>query len=242
MIKKIRFFMEIFLKPRSLLLIGIASALVAGAVLLYVEWDARRPMDFTMPEMTETSTNLNDVQTSTTIAIDILIDDLLPMQQTPTTVEAATSKPLNASGTPISSSSIPANSSEKPLSLKEDEIALLMVSGKKIAIKRGIDETTLKKHVGWMETSAAPGETGVCVLMGHRDRDLKHMKNVKVGTALTLRTASEDFSYTVYAMEILDKDTPARIPATSSAELMIATCYPFYYSGSAPQQIVFYAR
>jgi len=117
-----------------------------------------------------------------------------------------------------------------------------MVSGKKISVKRGIDETTLKKHVGWMETSAAPGETGVCVLMGHRDKELKHMKNVKVGTVLILRTPNGDFSYTVYTMEILEKDTPARIPATSSAELMIATCYPFYYSGSAPQQIVFYAR
>ena len=214
-------------KPRTLILIGIASALVAGAVLLYMEWDARRPMDFTMPEIAETSTNLNDVETPTTSATDILTKPF-SIPQSPTTVEAATSNPVDASETPISSSSIPANSSEKPLLLKEDEIALLMVSGKKISIKRGIDETTLKKHVGWMETSAAPGEIGVCVLMGHRDKDLKHMKNVKVGTVLTLRMANRDFFYTVYAMEILDKDTPARIPATSSAELMIATCYPFY--------------
>ena len=148
--------------------------------------------------------------------------------QTPTTVDAATSTSVDASGKPVAPSSTLANSSEKPLSLKEDEIALLMVSGKRIAVKRGIDETTLKKHVGWMETSATPGETGVCVLMGHRDKELKHMKNVKVGTALTLRTANGDISYTVYAMEILEKDAPARIPATSSAELMIATCYPFY--------------
>ena len=194
-----------------------------------------------MPEMTEISMNLNGVETSTTTTINDLTNPS-PTLQSPTTVDAATSNPLKASGTPISLSSIPANYSEKPLSLREDEIALLMVSGKKIAIKRGIDEITLKKYVGWMETSAAPEETGVCVLMGHRDKDLKHMKNVKVGTALTLRTANGDFYYTVYAIEILDKDTPARIPATPSAELMIATCYPFYYSGSAPQQIVFYAR
>ena len=162
--------------------------------------------------------------------------------QSPTTVEVATSTSVDASGNSISPSSILANSSEKPLSLKEDEIALLIVSGKKIAIKRGIDETTLKKHVGWIETSAVPGEVGVCVLMAHRDKDLKRMKNVKGGTVLTLRTPKGDFPYTVYAMEILDKDTPARIPATSSTELMIVTCYSFYYSGSAPQQIVFYAR
>ena len=194
-----------------------------------------------MPEMTEISMNLNGVETSTTTTINDLTNPS-PTLQSPTTVDAATSNPLKASGTPISLSSIPANYSEKPLSLKEDEIALLMVNGKKVPIKRGIDEMTLKKHVGWMETSAVRGEEGVCVLMGHRDRELKHMKNVKAGTVLTLRAANKDFSYTVSAMEILDKDTPAKIPATSSAELMIVTCYPFYYSGSAPQQIVFYAR
>ena len=241
MIKKLQFFMEIFLKPRSLLLIGIASALVAGAVLLSTEWDARRPMDFTIPEMAETSMNLNNVETLTTAVSDVLTEPS-SLPHSTTTVNAAKSTSVDASGKPVAPSSTLADSSEKPLSLKEDEIALLMVNGKKVPIKRGIDEMTLKKHVGWIETSAVPGEEGVCVLMGHRDRELKHMKNVKAGTVLTLRAANKDFSYTVYAMEILDKDTPAKIPATSSAELMIVTCYPFYYSGSAPQQIVFYAR
>ena len=64
-----------------------------------------------------------------------------------------------------------------------------------------------------MGTSTAPCEVGACVPMGHRDKDQKHMKNVKVGTVLTLRATNGDFSYAVYAMEILDKDAPARIPA-----------------------------
>lgn len=236
MIDKLRLFLQKLCKPRFLILGVIAAALIAGGILLYMEWDARRPMDFTIPEPVTSS-----VQSGDDPALASPTD--LPARTSIVPAREGTPKP-SAEPTPeaLKAPSSGASTTDKPLSLKEDEVAMLLFSGKKIAVKRGVDEMTLDKHVGWMETSAAPGDIGVCVLMGHRDRELKHMKNVKIGSELTLRTLDGDFTYTVYAMDIIDKDTPAQIPATTSSELMILTCYPFYFSGSAPQQIVISAR
>lgn len=233
MIEKNRAILRRLCRPRFFIIAGIAAALIAGAVLLYVEWDARRPMDFSIPEPVASATDIADDFAPTASPTNISANN--PDGMLPSISSSSAAARPETTNSPSSGSS---STSAKPLTLEEDEVAILLVSGKKIAVKRGVDEVTLEKHVGWMETSAAPGETGVCVLMGHPDRELKHMKNVKIGSELTLRTPEGDYIYTVYAMDIIDKDKPAQIPATTSCELMIVTCFPFYFSGSAPQQLI----
>lgn len=236
-LQKIKALLSKLTKAQIIIIAAIAACAIVGGMLLWREWDARRPMDFSIPEPVASATDITDDPVPTSTQADI------PASKPGSTGTAA--PPPSTAPTPETSkapSSGSSSASSKALTLKEDETAILLVSGKKIAVKRGVDEVTLKKHVGWMESSAAPGETGVCVLMGHRDRELKHMKNVMIGSELTLRTPEGDYAYTVYAMDIIEKDTPAQIPATTESELMIVTCYPFYYSGSAPQQIVIMAR
>lgn len=119
----------------------------------------------------------------------------------------------------------------------------LVVGDSKIGIAYGVDEATLDKSPGWMENSAFPGEDGVCVIYGHRNHNhLRALKDVEIGDALTLKTANGIFTYTVETIEILDKNEALTIPTFDGKCLMISTCYPFHYSGSAPEKYVLVAK
>ena len=119
----------------------------------------------------------------------------------------------------------------------------LIIGDSQIGIAYGVNEATLDKSPGWMENSAFPGEDGVCVIYGHRNRNhLRALKDVEIGDALTLKTANGIFTYTVETIEILDKNEALTIPVVDGKCLMISTCYPFHYSGSAPEKYVLIAK
>ena len=46
------------------------------------------------------------------------------------------------------------------------------------------------------------------------------------------------YTYIVEQTEIVDSDDELRIPIIEGKHLILATCYPFYYSGHAPKQFV----
>jgi sortase A len=112
------------------------------------------------------------------------------------------------------------------------------IRGRSYPLKWNIEETTLKKYIGWMNTSAKPGEIGVCVVMGHRNHHLRCLKDVERGDVITIVDADgAAHSYTVESGEIVT-DNNITFGATEQRKLVLITCYPFYYSGSAPHQYV----
>lgn len=119
----------------------------------------------------------------------------------------------------------------------------LSVGSNSVKISEGVDEATLEKGPGWMESSAAPGKNGVCVIYGHRNR--KHLlllKDVKVGDSLTITYEGKDYVYKIEEIQIYDKNDTITIPSTDEPMLMIMTCYPFRYEGRAPRQILIKAK
>ena len=106
-----------------------------------------------------------------------------------------------------------------------------------------MDDETLEKTPGWLETSAMPGEEGTCVIFGHRNRNhLKLLKDVKLGDTIKIKSQGIEYSYIIESISILENDAQLTIPAATGKHLLISTCYPFYYSGSAPQKIVVLAK
>ena len=124
---------------------------------------------------------------------------------------------------------------------KENEIYFtLKIRKETVSVARGVDEETLLNHPGWLTTSAPPGQEGVCVVYGHRNRNhLKALKNVDYGDkiVLTLKSGAK-YEYKVESIEILDSDADLHIPLISGKHLMLTTCYPFYYTGHAPKKYV----
>lgn len=112
-----------------------------------------------------------------------------------------------------------------------------------VNVANGVDESTLDKTPGWLTTSAKPGETGVCVVYGHRNRNhLRVLQDIQVGDEITVKTEKGSFIYTVQSIDILDSEADIRIPATNEKQLLLATCYPFRYTGHAPKKVVVYAQ
>jgi sortase A len=119
----------------------------------------------------------------------------------------------------------------------------LTILGVNVPVSIGVDNATLDKTPGWLETSAYPGEAGVCVIYGHRNRNhLQVLKDIDFGDTITVTLADGTMlNYTVESIRILDSDEELRIPLISGQHLMLTTCYPFYYTGHAPQKFVLIA-
>ena len=113
-----------------------------------------------------------------------------------------------------------------------------------ISIAYGVEEATLNKTPGWLPTSALPGEEGVCVVYGHRNRNhLKVLEKVERGDAITV-TMDEGtvYTYTVSEITIYESTDDLRLPTVDGKTLVLVTCYPFRYSGNAPGKCVVTAQ
>ena len=130
-------------------------------------------------------------------------------------------------------------STAKP-TVASGDIFTLTIRKQHIGVASGVDEATLENGPGWLTTSASPGQEGVCVVYGHRNRNhLKVLEKMDYGDTITV-TAKDgtQYSYKVESIEIIASDKELRIPTLDGAHLMLVTCYPFYYSGHAPEKYV----
>ncbi len=117
---------------------------------------------------------------------------------------------------------------------------VLTIHGKDITIAPSVDEATLEKTPGWLNTSASPGEEGVCVVYGHRNRNhLQILKDVTYGETIKVTMPNGMiYTYVIESTEILETDEDLRIPTIEGKHLLLTTCYPFYYTGHAPKKFV----
>ena len=146
-------------------------------------------------------------------------------------------EPVIETSTPHSMS---APTSSPQVSVPHGAAFVLTIHGKDITIAPSVDEATLEKTPGWLNTSASPGEEGVCVVYGHRNRNhLQILKDVTYGETITVTMPNGTvYTYVIESMEILESNEDLRIPTIEGKHLMLTTCYPFYYTGHAPQKFV----
>ncbi len=134
----------------------------------------------------------------------------------------------------------PQRTQQPGVSVPHGAAFVLTIHGKNITIAPSVDEATLEKTPGWLNTSASPGEEGVCVVYGHRNRNhLQILKDVTYGDTLVVTMPDGNvYSYVVELIDILESNADLRIPAIDGKHLMLTTCYPFYYTGHAPKKYV----
>lgn len=186
----------------------LAACALFGVALLIYEWDARQlpPLVTTEPKP-------------------------LP-EKNPMITEKPLSQQTEPEVTPIPLEE------EKPSTSTSKSIGsgTIIIRGKAFPYKNNIAESTLKKNIGWMDSSARPGDQGVCVFMGHRNGQLRILKDVAYGDVITI---VDEYGfmhdYTVITGEVIESGTITHT-ATDQKTLVLITCYPFYYSGSAPHQ------
>ena len=104
-----------------------------------------------------------------------------------------------------------------------------------ISVAYGVEESTLKKTPGWLTTSVLPGDNGMCVVYGHRNRNhLKILEKVTVGDTITATKDGIAYTYAVSDVAIYESTSDWRLPTLDGSTLVLVTCYPFRYSGHAP--------
>lgn len=112
-----------------------------------------------------------------------------------------------------------------------------------ISVAYGVEESTLKKTPGWLTTSVLPGENGMCVVYGHRNRNhLKILEKVTVGDIITATKDGIAYTYAVSDVAIYESTSDWRLPTLDRSTLVLVTCYPFRYSGHAPGKYMVIAR
>lgn len=112
-----------------------------------------------------------------------------------------------------------------------------------ISVAYGVEESTLKKTPGWLTTSVLPGENGMCVVYGHRNRNhLKILEKVTIGDTITATEDGIAYTYAVSDIAIYESTSDWRLPTLDGSTLVLVTCYPFRYSGHAPGKYMVIAR
>ena len=112
-----------------------------------------------------------------------------------------------------------------------------------ISVAYGVEESTLKKTPGWLTTSVLPGENGMCVVYGHRNRNhLKILEKVTIGDTITATKDGIAYTYAVSDIAIYESTSDWRLPTLDGSTLVLVTCYPFRYSGHAPGKYMVITR
>lgn len=124
---------------------------------------------------------------------------------------------------------------------READVAFsLLIHNREIVIWENVDEETLRRGPGWLPSSAFPGEMGSCIVYGHRNRThLRILEQVKQGDEIrAILPDGRKWTYIVEELRIVNSDNELRFEAMEGRTLILTTCYPFRYSGSAPQKYV----
>lgn len=113
----------------------------------------------------------------------------------------------------------------------------LIYDGKSVVVRDDIDAATLEKSPGWVPDSSLPGNSGMSIIFGHRNRKhLKLIEPIEVGDTISFRFVSDNrlMSYEVTDVQIFEKTSDWTLPVTDENVLVLVTCYPFEYTGNAP--------
>ncbi len=115
------------------------------------------------------------------------------------------------------------------------EIPRLQVS---VIVRAGEDARTLRLAVGWIPGTAYPGENGTVGLAGHRDTFFRRLADIHDGDDIRLVTPDGVFEYRVEAIDIVGPDDVWVLDDQKRPLVALVTCYPFWYTGPAPQRFV----
>jgi LPXTG-site transpeptidase (sortase) family protein len=101
-------------------------------------------------------------------------------------------------------------------------------------VNEGTDYATLRKGPGFYIGSAFPGETGTCVVAGHRTTygaPFNRLDELEEGDEIFIETfGNEKFTYIVTGQESVYPDDLSVLENTDYPSLVLSTCTPKYFA------------
>jgi sortase A len=105
-----------------------------------------------------------------------------------------------------------------------------------VAVREGIDTTTLRRAVGHIPGTAMPGEPGNVGLAGHRDTFFRSLKDLKIRDEIQVSTPQGVFQYEVVSLRVVEPENVGVLAPSGENVLTLVTCYPFNFVGAAPKR------
>jgi sortase A len=123
---------------------------------------------------------------------------------------------------------------------KTAAVAVLRIPriGLEVPVLEGTDDATLDRGAGHIEGTPVPGSRGNVGIAGHRDGFFRVLKDVSAGDAIEMETPTGTHRYVVDTLVLVDPQDTWVLDDTADRRLTLVTCYPFYYSGSAPRRYI----
>src|SRR5687767_5964574 len=107
-----------------------------------------------------------------------------------------------------------------------------------VAVLPGTDDRTLDRAVGHIEDTALPGADGNSGIAGHRDGFFRGLKDIAPGDTIELQTLEGTERYRVERTWVVAPEDVSVLDPTDMRALTLVTCFPFYFSGPAPQRFI----
>ena len=125
----------------------------------------------------------------------------------------------------------------------DEPLALLRVSKihLEVPVFEGTDERILNRGAGRIAGTVGVDDPGNLGIAGHRDGFFRGLKDIAVGDSLELETGKSRKIYSIDSIKIVSPNDVSVLKSSSSFELTLVTCYPFYFVGSAPQRYIVHA-
>lgn len=99
-------------------------------------------------------------------------------------------------------------------------------------VKDGSSRGVLAAALGHMEGTAYPGETGNCVIAGHRNysfgKFFNRLDEVAVGDLIYIDTLDATYTYQVREIKVVEPDALEILDETENEQLTLFTCTPIY--------------
>ena len=105
----------------------------------------------------------------------------------------------------------------------------------------GTDSAVLRKGLGHIRGTSAPGEQGNVAIAGHRDTFFRPLRRIQAGDSIVLETLHGTYQYRVTFVEVVEPTDLAVLRYRDKPELTLITCYPFSYLGRAPKRFIVHA-
>jgi sortase A len=110
--------------------------------------------------------------------------------------------------------------------------------GLEVPVLRGTESRTLDRAVGHIEGTPEPGKDGNSGIAGHRDGFFRGLKDIAPGDTIVLDTVEGTDVYRVERTWVVKPQDVSVLDPTSGNALTLVTCYPFYFSGPAPERFI----
>jgi sortase A len=96
----------------------------------------------------------------------------------------------------------------------------------------GVTQKDLQNAIGWMTSTAFPGEKGNTVMAGHRSHTygqfFHRLNEIENGDTIKVETTSGPIIYRVYEKVVVKPDNLSVLDAKKEEEITLITCEPLY--------------